>query len=84
MEESRTQFEAWFSNDGKYPEAVDKSGGDYLLASACAAWEAWQASRAAVEIELPSDDRFCDDEAVSAVNNCANIVRAAGIKVKRK
>lgn len=49
MEESRKQFEAWFSNDGKYPEAVDKSGRDYLLASACAAWEAWVASRATVD-----------------------------------
>lgn len=88
MEESRKQFEAWFSNDGKYPEAVDKSGGDYLLTSACAAWEAWQASRATVEIELPELEKWRSVEPVRAQIAYRALTKeqiiGAGLRVKEK
>lgn len=39
----RQAFEYWFSDGGKYPRAVERNGGNYLLAAAQAAWSAWQA-----------------------------------------
>ena len=51
----RDRFEAWFSEDGKYPHAVKRSGEGYLLAAANSQWEAWQASREALK-----DEQVCD------------------------
>lgn len=77
MDESRKQFEEWFKKEvfllRPTPTLVDGY------------WAAWQASRAAIEIELPKrigsksswqegPHMFADD-VVSAI-------RAAGIKVK--
>lgn len=42
MEQSRTAFEYWFSDQGKSPKAVEKNhNGNYLLAQAEGAWIAW-------------------------------------------
>lgn len=92
MDESRKQFEWWFSDQGRHLYAVEKSNGDYLLASAESSWQAWQASRAAIEIELPAKierevrDTDIDDERRwghnDAIRDCADAIRAAGIKVK--
>ena len=54
----RDQFEAWFSEDGKYPHAVKRSGEGYRLAAANSQWEAWQASREAIKDEQPASERF--------------------------
>ena len=44
---SRTAFEAWFSDDGKYPRACERSReGGCVLAHAADAWHAWQAAQA--------------------------------------
>lgn len=43
----RDAFEQWFSNGGKYPPAVQRSGEGYALAAAQAAWNAWKAGAAA-------------------------------------
>ena len=64
---SREQFEAWF----KYDYHPDKTG-PYIKDIM---FVAWQASREAVEVQLPElfeDDRHAVTEAI----------RAAGIKVK--
>ncbi|EHQ4898020.1 hypothetical protein [Salmonella enterica] len=49
------------------------------------AWEAWQASREAIEIKLDDkvmvDDEF-DKGHNCAIDYCADAIRAAGIKVK--
>ncbi len=47
----REQFEAWFSDGGKYPHAVERSGEGYVFAAANSQWEAWQASREALKAE---------------------------------
>ena len=54
---AREAFEAWFSEDGKWPAAVRRSGDGYTLAAAQGAWKAWCAARAdaAVEIERLED-----------------------------
>ena len=78
---SREQFEAWASN--QYPfdpieSILLRIGPDkeiYHLKVIQRLWEAWQASREAVEVQLPElfeDDRHAVTEAI----------RAAGIKVK--
>lgn len=54
MEEAkeRAMFEAWYSDQGKWPQAVQRSGeagqGGYRLAQTQSAWVVWLA-RAAVE-----------------------------------
>ncbi|EDY1956169.1 hypothetical protein RYT74_001315 [Salmonella enterica] len=59
-----------------------------------AAWQAWQASRAAIEIELPTKNDIADDDYPipdlvdwddgrnAGIQECAEAIRAAGIKVK--
>ncbi|WP_313063316.1 hypothetical protein [Atlantibacter hermannii] len=84
MEESRKQFEAWFKSD-YHP---DKTG-PYLKD---AMFFAWQASRAAIEIDLPPTTEvhplgpstakmFCELHK-NTVAECAKAIRAAGLTVK--
>jgi hypothetical protein len=42
----RAAFEAWFSDGGQSPKAVQRSGDGYLLAQAQSAWGVWQARAA--------------------------------------
>jgi hypothetical protein len=39
----RAAFEVYFSDNGQYPKAVQRSGDGYLLAQAQSAWGVWQA-----------------------------------------
>lgn len=52
MEPERAAFEAWFSEGGKWPAAVRRSGDGYMLAAAQSAWTAWQAADARWEAAL--------------------------------
>ena len=87
MDESRKQFEEWFENytgcDPKnkiYANMVEMY------------WQAWQASRAAIEIECPGKrerEAFSTDfeDGVTfgyndAISECEGWIRAAGVKVK--
>lgn len=87
MDESRKQFEEWFENytgcDPKnkiYANMVEMH------------WQAWQASRAAIEIECPGErerEAFSTDfeDGVTfgyndAISECEGLIRAAGVKVK--
>ncbi|MCH6937046.1 hypothetical protein, partial [Escherichia coli] len=86
-DESRKQFEEWFENytgcDHKnkiYANMVEMY------------WQAWQASRAAIEIECPGKrerEAFSTDfeDGVTfgyndAISECEGRIRAAGVKVK--
>ncbi|HFI5770371.1 TPA: hypothetical protein ACGRNX_000969 [Escherichia coli] len=87
MDESRKQFEEWFENytgcDPKnkiYANMVEMY------------WQAWQPSRAAIEIECPGKrerEAFSTDfeDGVTfgyndAISECEGRIRAAGVKVK--
>ncbi|ENT8171473.1 TPA: hypothetical protein N1270_000233 [Escherichia coli] len=86
MDESRKQFEEWFENytgcDPKnkiYANMVEMY------------WQAWQASRAAIEIELqkpkkgplPGDYHIgYDSGAESQYESDVEAIRTAGVKVK--
>ncbi|AHB69550.1 hypothetical protein P262_04530 [Cronobacter malonaticus] len=80
MDKSREQFEAAIKQ--KYGDLIDqrvcKNGdGEYMAWDMQVAWWAWQASRAAVEIEIPEVlDYWLGREGF------AESIRAAGLKVK--
>lgn len=86
MDESRKQFERWINSLPMCSAERHRIDNDrYRFNTTEVAWKAWQASRAAIEIELPKrigsksswqegPHMFADD-VVSAI-------RAAGIKVK--
>ncbi|HEC6394494.1 TPA: hypothetical protein ACJG8U_002788 [Salmonella enterica subsp. enterica serovar Warragul] len=90
MDESRKQFEEWFKNKYHVSSGVMK----IMHIKSEIAWEAWQASRSAIEIEFPakndisSDDNPIpdlvdwDDGRNAGIQECAEAIRAAGIKVK--
>lgn len=91
MDESRTQFEAWLRAQPHVLNVGIESDGTYTLHEDRVAWEAWQASREAVEVELPTaePDRGSDSQVdISAGfsnrmrSKCIESIRAAGIKVK--
>ncbi|WDE69753.1 hypothetical protein Pu29_orf00051 [Salmonella phage Pu29] len=47
-------------------------------------WRAWQASRAAIEIELPERHYFCDnDGSFFAAEEIIYDIEQAGLKVKK-
>lgn len=85
MEESRTQFEAWFANEH---EEVENSNELAAKVMKMIAWSSWQASRAAIEIELPKNKWHpcdCIDVVVAYdkddIDQC---IRAAGLRIKEK
>lgn len=86
---SREQFEAWATNAGFI---VTTKNDGYLYPATNSAWKAWQASRAAIEIELPTTievhpfgpsaaKMFCELHK-NTVAECAKSILAAGLKVK--
>ncbi|ELY6201970.1 hypothetical protein SNQ28_000649 [Cronobacter malonaticus] len=88
MDKSREQFEAAIKQ--KFGDLIDQrvcknSDGDYMAWDMQVAWWAWQASRAAIEIELDDkvmvEDEF-DKGHNCAIDYCAEAIRAAGLKVK--
>jgi hypothetical protein len=87
---SREQFEAWFK---PRKERMKNDGiGTLNIVRYCGmAWVGWQASREAVEVELPEEARcrFKYPEAEAqcdgfndALSQCLDAIESAGIKVK--
>ncbi|QHJ79252.1 MAG: hypothetical protein [Bacteriophage sp.] len=85
---SREQFEAWVG--GQYPcepmeDILLKVGPEkerYHLKLIQRLWEAWQASREALEVELPAAEGEEGGITELIVDLCSDAIRAAGIKVK--
>ena len=89
MDKSRQQFEAYFLKKPQNhidPLKKDQFGYYYYLVTR-EAWEAWQASRESLEVELPDlgdvilDDYFVDgfNDAISEVEK---ILISNGVKIK--
>lgn len=79
MKSSREQFEEWVPAmiDG-LPENMARIFEDMLFT-------AWQASRAAIEIELPDKVMVEDEFDIGhnwGIDYCADAIRAAGLTVK--
>lgn len=90
-DKSREQFEKYFIeyylNDN--PELVElflkRDGEGYKLPSPNDEWRVWQASRKAMEIELPVPTYSRPDiqaAAIHMVGLCKNVLRAIGLKIK--
>lgn len=93
MDESRKAYEAWLMEEFGYRQdylEYWRGEGDYKshpdLRSRWQGWKAaWSASRAAIEIKLPSHYEYDDEDMAAssrAIGDCADVIRAAGIKVK--
>ena len=86
---SREQFEAWWKTQRavcQFAREGSKNGA-YHSKPCQSAWEAWQASRAAVEVGLPTRVDCCNVPfAAHSWNACleesASRILAAGIKIK--
>lgn len=85
---SREQFEKWFSENFDRPYYSDEERDELEVYTALA----WRASRAAIEIELPTTievhplgpsaaKMFCDLHK-NTVAECAKSIRASGLKIK--
>ncbi|ELY4787496.1 hypothetical protein SM105_000871 [Cronobacter sakazakii] len=86
MDKSREQFEE-FAQREKLSLAYGDCG--YVYTSTEMAWRAWQASRAAVEIDVPDASGYWNGSQGQEVLNHRQLIadicdsiRAAGLKVK--
>nr|WP_019365313.1 hypothetical protein [Pseudomonas luteola] len=91
----RDEFEAWYLNRN-YKDFQDLGkqwleklpDGDYLRSAPSISWAGWQASRAALVVELPKviiDDDMNKAEWEAARDmreRCEEAIQAAGIQVK--
>lgn len=99
MPDMREEFEAWATNRcvsiTKAPEAMMFFGGRrvpagcYIMADTELAWEAWKASRAALNVRLPKPYGSSSLDAYSelaefnrGIMECLAALQKAGIEVK--
>ncbi len=88
MDKSREQFEAWFNSKSnwKIVTTMRTKTGYTNNPSAQSKWEVWQASRAAVEIELPQTqyygDHWSGDWALDK-DSVEEVLTEQGLKVKQ-
>jgi len=87
MSDSREQFEAWYISI--HGQEVKKwalhryESGDYRGQLAQRDWLAWQASRQALEIELPEPFRLCDGYGQGLdPEDTREAIESAGVRVK--
>ena len=79
---SREQFEKWAESDGMRVDCWHETT-DYIITETRRLWEAWQASREALVVELPDgwfDDRY--GEYLATHTQIEQALSAAGIKWK--
>jgi hypothetical protein len=78
-EQMREEFEKWAAGVGL---TLRGSSGNYLKEIQCA-WMSWQASRAALVIELPLTNSCSNQSAyLLAVSDSREAIHAAGVKTK--
>lgn len=78
----RAEFEAWAGQYGYSLERDHETGG-YYADGADLAWSAWQASRAALAVELPdSRSLSASDDPWSVRDWCKDAIESAGVRVK--
>ena len=82
MEKMREEFEAWYSEQFKYSDKkLTRHGETYLSPFVGGLWMAWQASRAALCIELPrqwfDDEHDCD---LMEAHKVGKAIESAGVR----
>lgn len=90
MDKSRQQFETYFLNKPQNhidPLKKDQFGYYYYLVTR-EAWEAWQASRESLQVELPykHQPKFYsyEDGVNTGLNICRDILISNGVKIKNE
>ena len=83
-EQIRDGFESWCKTLGFN---IDKFDEDYIISSTEWAWKIWQASRAALVVELPDGykDRYLDkyqEGFNDAVESCRNRLEDLGLELE--
>lgn len=82
-ESMREEFEDFASDQYEWPQAIEKNAdGEYKLMTTYQAWITWQASRAALCVELPVIHRDGDEGYNNAISHCCDAIHAAGVKTK--
>ncbi|ELI8098290.1 hypothetical protein RSG06_002210 [Yersinia enterocolitica] len=89
---SREAFEAYIRKNFQYPTLEmepedDPCAGEYvdtMREEQFQLWDAaWKASRAGIEVELPTQDEYDDPlSAYNAISDCKKILHDAGIRIK--
>ena len=77
-EKIRDGFESWCKTLGFN---IDKFDGDYIISSTDWAWKIWQASRAAMVVELPGAI-WCSLAYHEAINDVKDALDDAGVGYK--
>lgn len=76
-EQERKLFEAVASDDGKWPQAIERDAkGNYLLLTTANGWMWWQAARRAPTVLVPQGYKITEEQHVAAVKV---LHRAAGV-----
>lgn len=77
----REAFEAWASDNGEWPQCIERSGDSYTLMQTKLKWEAWQAARAQPAQAEP--DAYCittpDGGCISTDPRCMHQSQAEAI-----
>ncbi|AXW87801.1 hypothetical protein AU509_12010 [Lonsdalea britannica] len=86
-EQMREEFERWAELVGALPWGHMKKqrtpSGGYSVQVYGYMWTAWKASRSELFVEFPSQEKYDDPlSAHDAINDCKDILSAAGITVK--
>lgn len=89
IEKIREQFVGWIESlnvgyDTRFAEFIGGlNDGEFYDAEVQGLWTTWQASRAAIEVELPEHFEYDNPgEALPAIKDCRKAIEAAGLKVK--
>ncbi|ELY2523906.1 hypothetical protein SM091_004233 [Cronobacter sakazakii] len=91
MDKSREQFEAWWEKEWCGEAPIDgwaslRERDGYIDEDVNAQWGSWQASRAAIEVKLPTENelhqKVCSGCASESLEMVEQAIRAAGLKVK--
>ncbi|HFH3169822.1 hypothetical protein [Pseudomonas aeruginosa] len=83
----REEFEAWASSHfvdvGSGNPLKKGPNGNYGFYVVATAWKAWQASRAALRVELPEPYAFHQEVQTVFLDRVTEALQQAGIEVKR-
>ncbi len=87
MPDMREEFEAWASSHfvdvGSGNPLKKGPNGNYGFYVVATAWKAWQASRAALRVELPEPYAFHQEVQTVFLDRVTEALQQAGIEVKR-
>ena len=83
-EKMREEFEEWFGDTLKKQETdMPKYCISTLRFSKEVLWEGWKARQESLVIELPVIEYWHDPGYGSGIDQCADAIKAAGLKVKQ-